>query len=192
MSLTLVTAPTTEPLTLQQAKNHLRLDHDEDDSLLRNLITTAKAYVEGQTHRALITQTWDYAIDYGWPYGAHGRSIRLPLNPVASITSISYVDSSGNSQTLAADQYTATTRQHGSFIVPAYDVSWPDVRCVPDAITVRFVAGEADCAPQLRQAVTILVTHLYENREAVRSRDIVPTPYALEALLSPYRSGLPQ
>lgn len=192
MALTLVTAPTEEPLTLDQAKGYLRLDGEEDDNEVTRLIKTAREHVEGQTHRGILTQTWDYFIDGGWPYRDGVPHIRMPLNPLASVSSLKYIDDSGTEQTLATDQYTVVARQHGSYIVPAYGVSWPTVRNVPNAITVRAVFGEATCPKQLERAIGLLVNHLYENREAVASRDVVSTPYALEAMLSPYRAGLPQ
>lgn len=193
MSLTLVTEPTNEPLTLQQAKDHLRLDTDDDDSLLVDLIKAARVWVEGQTHRALLTQTWDYGIDGGWPYRRGQPYIKLPLNPVASITSITYVDGTSPNPTLASTQYTVAARKHGSFIVPAYNVTWPTVRCVPDAVVVRFVAGESTCPKPLERAIALLVTHMYENREAVNTGQgqvIMDIPYSLEAMISPYRAGI--
>ena len=191
MALTLVTGPTKEPLTLQQAKDHLRLDTDDDDLLVLDLIKAARTWVEGQTKRAIITQTWNYDIDYEWPFKFGTPRITLPLNPVASVTSISYLDSDGASQTLASNQYAVAARTHGSFIVPAYDVEWPTVRCMPSAITVRFVAGEASCPKPLERAIAILVTHMYENREVVDKGERLDIPYTLESMISPYRPGLP-
>ena len=193
MSLTLVTGPTKEPLTIQQAKDHLRLDHDEDDGLLQDMIKAARVWVENQTKRAILTQTWDYTIDDNWPWKFGGPRITLPLNPVESVTSIKYVDVDGTSPqpTLAATQYTVAARTHGSYIVPAYNVDWPTVRGVPDAITVRFVAGESSCPKPLERAIALLTTHLYENRELVDKGERLDIPYTLEAMISPYRGGLP-
>lgn len=192
MSLTVVTEPTSEPLTVQQAKDHLRLDHDEDDTLLRDLIKAARVWIEGQTHRAILTQTWDFSIDWGWPYRDGQPYIKLPLNPVASVTSITYVDGSSPNPTLAAADYTVAARTHGSYIVPAYNVTWSTPRSVPDAIVVRFVAGESAAPKPLEQAMKLLVTHMYENREPVNTGQgqvIADIPYSLEAMISPYRAG---
>lgn len=193
MALTLVTAPAKEPLTVQQAKDHLRLDHDEDDALLQDIIKAARVWVEGQTKRALLTQTWDYSIDGGWPYKFGMPYIKLPLNPVASVTSITYVSGASPNPTLASSAYTVAARKHGSFIVPAYGVTWDTPRSVPDAVTVRFVAGESTCPKPLEHAIKLLVTHMYENREAVNTGQgqvIADIPYTLEAMISPYRPGI--
>jgi uncharacterized phiE125 gp8 family phage protein len=194
MALTLVTGPTVEPVTVTEAKSQLRLDIADDDTYIGTLITAAREWVEGQTKRALVAQTWDWAIDYGFPW-RQGYRIDLPLNPVISVASIAYVDDAGNAATWAADQYTAVCRQNGSFIVPAYNVSLPVIRNVPNAITVRFTAGfydntaspETGSVPQpLKQAIILLVAHWYENREAA-GKAMAEAPYAVEALISPYR-----
>jgi uncharacterized phiE125 gp8 family phage protein len=190
MALTLVTDVTEEPVSLDEAKAHLRLDIDDDDAYLAGCITAARVWVEGQTKRCILPQTWDYTIDGGWPkrHGAH--RIDLPLNPVKAVSgtspevfSITYVDDDGVSQTLAAANWTLVNRIHGSYIVPAYNISWPSVRNVPNAVTVRFVAGDFDNIPQpLHRAIMVLAAHYYENRESGGS-----APRAVEALISPFR-----
>ena len=184
MALSLVTDVTSEPVSLDELKAHLRLDVDDDDAYLAGCVAAARTWVEGQTRRAIMPQTWDYIIDYGWPRSRGGYRIDLPMNPVTSVTSITYVDSSGAGQTLATSKYTVSARTNGSFIVPAYDQEWPDVRCVPSAVTVRFVAGDADEIPQeLHRAIMVLAGHYYEFRETG-----IDAPKAVEALISPLRS----
>ncbi len=175
MGLTLVTGPTQEPLTLENAKLHARIDTDDDDKLCMEFIRAARRWVETQTHRAIITSTWDYAVDWNWPLTQDGlQKIRLPLNPVASITSITYQDGLSPNPTLAAADYTAVLRDFNSYIVPAYNVEWDTVRCVPEAITVRFVAGEAvgSVDSALLMAITMLFTHLYERRDVATEKGL--------------------
>jgi len=193
MALTLVTGPTSEPLTLQQAKDHLRLDTDDDDALVLDLIKAARVWVEGQTKRAILTQTWDYSIDWGYPYRDGQPYIQLPLNPVSSVTSITYVDGSSPNPSLSAGDYTVAARKHGSYIVPAYNTTWVTPRSVPDAVVVRFIAGESSCPKPLERAIALLVTHMYENRETIKAGQgqvLVDIPYTLEAMISPYRAGI--
>ena len=193
MALSVVTGPTQEPVTLAEAKLHARDDTDDDDQLIMALITTAREWIEGQTKRALVTQTWDWDIDWGWPYMQNGvPTLDFPINPVSSVTSITYDDGSSPRATLSASDYTAVTRTHGSYIVPAYSVTWPTLRCVPNAITVRFVAGQAidEVPKQLTQALKMLVTHMYERRDLAMEKQLIEIPYAVEALISPYRGGV--
>ena len=188
MAQSLVTAPTAEPVSLSEQKGHLRIDGDDDDAYISSCIKAARQWIEGQTHFAIMAQTWDYKIDDGWPTKNGLHRIDFPLNPVAAqgspeTISITYTDSAGASQTLAVGQYTIAARRHGSFIEPAYNVTWPDVRVGPDVITVRFVAGDSDNVPQeLHRAVMILAGHYYENRETA-----IDAPPAVEALISPFR-----
>ena len=188
MSLTLVTGPSSEPITLEEAKAQLRLDTDEDDALVVRLIKAARTWVEGQTKKALKAQTWDQTIDWQWPFKDSIPWITLEKNPVQSVTSITYVDGSSPNPTLAASDYIAVSREHHSYITPAYGVTWPTLRYVPEAITVRFVAGYSEVPEPLKHAIAMLVAHWYENREPV----IVGTsaaniPLAVEAMISPYR-----
>ena len=189
MALTVVTDVTAEPVSLDQQKGHLRMDGDDDDAYISSCIMAARQWIEGQTKCAIMDQTWSYGIDYAWPVRFGKYRIDFPLNPVASqgspeTISVTYVDSDGATQTLATSQYTIAARRSGSYIVPAFDVVWPEVRWVPDAITVQFVAGDSDNVPQeLYRAVMILAGHYYENRETA-----IEAPSAVEALISPFRT----
>jgi uncharacterized phiE125 gp8 family phage protein len=192
MALALVTDATEEPVSLDELKDHLRLDIDDDDAYLAGCVTAARQWVEGQTKRNILVKTWDYSIDYEWPWSGSSHRIELPLNPVKSIAgtspevfSITYVDTDGVSQTLAQSQYTLVNRSHHSYIVPAYDVEWPDVRCVPNAITVRFQSGDGDNIPQqLHRAIMVLAGYFYEVRETASN-----VPMAVESLISPWRKA---
>lgn len=190
MSLTLVTAADIEPLTLEEAKAQFRLEIDADDAIVRRYIQTARAWVEGQTKRCLAEQTWDYVIDYDWPFKYGTSRITLPLNPVTSVTSITYIDGTSPNPVLASSQYSVAARTHGSFIVPAYDVTWPAVRRVPGAITVRFVCGNNDDIPEeLKQACALIVAEMYEQRTPSAAKAMHEVPFGIEALISPYRSS---
>lgn len=193
MSLTLVTPPATEPVTATEAKLHLRVDHTTDDALITILIATARQMVEQITRRALITQTWDWKLD-GFP-----ACFDIPKPPLVSVTSISYVDTAGASQTWASTNYIVDapggpTAQPGR-IAPAYGVSYPSTRSIINSVTVRFVAGygAASAVPEpLKQAVLLLIGHLYANRESVvitgRGSIVAEMPQTVEWLCWPYRA----
>ncbi len=189
MALTIVTDVTDEPLSVDDQKAHLRIDTDDDDAYIATCITAARQWIEGQTKRAIMNQTWDYGIDYHWPVRNGRHRIDFPLNPVTApaspeTTVITYVDDNGTTQTLAQTQYTVVSRRHGSFIVPAFNATWPSIRSVPNAITVRFRAGDSSNIPQeLHRAVLILAAHYYEERETAAD-----APPAVEALISPFRA----
>lgn len=178
MGLSLVTAPAIEPVTLAEAKAHLRVADNVDDGLIHSHIISARHFVENATRRRLITQTVDQTIDFCWPYEtANWREytiwrdtrlrIVLDVSPVASVSSISYVDGSGATQTLDSSLYVLRTDRAMCFIEPAYGATWPSVREQTAAITVRYVAGYGATpglvpAP-LRHAILMHVEYLYDR-----------------------------
>ena len=193
MGLTLITKPTSEPVTVEETKQHCRIDINDDDALLAGYIISARRWIETQVG-PLLSQTWDYTIDRCWPMVGNYYGIRLPFSPVSSVTSVSYVDTDGATQTLSGSLYTTQLDIPVPTIWRAYNQSWPSIRDVPAAITVRFVCGYTsmrEVPDPLRMAVMLLTGHLYEHREDV----IVPTlptqipsqlPMGVEALISPY------
>jgi uncharacterized phiE125 gp8 family phage protein len=141
-SLSLVTAPGQEPISLQEAKEHCRIDLADEDARISSYIIAERQHVERATGRQLITAAWVLKLD-GWPCW-----IDVPKPPLRSVTTVQYVDTAGVTQTLAADQYrvvgatggTVTTLVRGR-ITPAYGVTWPTVQCVEENVIVTFSAG---------------------------------------------------
>ncbi len=187
MALSLVTAPARQPVTLQQAKDHLRVDETVDDSVIDPLIKTAREHVEAFTHRALITQTWDLFLD------AFSQIILMPKAPLQSVTSIKYLDTAGVQQTLASTEYKVDVASNAARIVPAWGKSWPLVREEINAVEIRFVSGHGDnpedLASPIIQALLLIVAHLYENREATSNGPALKElPMGARDLLLPYRN----
>jgi uncharacterized phiE125 gp8 family phage protein len=190
VGLTLVTPPTVEPVSLAEAKAHLRLDDSADDGLLAGYILAARRYAEGYIRGAIITQTWDAKYDHGWPIrwvrDYCKDRIELPLRPVQSVTSVSYVDENGATQTLATNLYTTHLDRPVPCIDKAYNQSWPAVRDVTDAITVRFVAGylPEKVPDEIRTAILLHVESLYDSCDAEQKGRC---EQCRDSLLDPYR-----
>ncbi len=189
MALTVFTQPQGEPVTLDEAKCHLRVTVTEDDMLIEGLILAAREQIELECSRALIKQTLELALD-AFPCEA----IILPRPPLVSVTSIVYTDVNGNAQTLATSEYTVDTRREPAEIVPAWGKSWPSTREVPNAVVIRYVAGYGDdpgLVPEaLKLAAKMLIGHWYENRESVViGQGLTPAtvPMAVDRLLMPHR-----
>lgn len=189
MALTEVTAPAAEPVTTAQAKAQIRVDISDDDTLIDGLVTTARQVVETITRRALITQTWDWVLDE-FPAG---DTLVLPLPPLQSVTSITYVDTDGNSGTVSSGDYIVDTDSEPGRVVLKTGSTWPSVSLrAANGVTVRFVAGYGSAGsnvPQaIRQALLLIVGHLYENREAtVGVGNVQTVPMGAEYLLWTYR-----
>ena len=186
MPLQLVTAPTSEPVTLTEAKSHLRVTATDEDTLITSLIVAARQWAENFTGRALITQTWDYFLD------VFADPIEIPLPPLVSIDSIKYVDNDGVTQTLAATEYTVDTAAERGLVRLAYGKSWPGTRTQANAVTVRFTAGYGAAAAvpgPVKSACLLMLGELYARREtALVGAPVASVPVSAEYLLWPYRS----
>ncbi|TGY87351.1 hypothetical protein E5163_14885 [Marinicauda algicola] len=193
MGYTLITAPAAEPLSLADAKAHLRVDFTADDGEITDLIAQCRAAIETWTRRKMIAQTWERSFA-GFPL-RDADPIELDLPPVASITSISYVDEDGATQTFAAEKYILEAGWEPGRIHLAYEQEWPATRAVANAVTVRFVTGRADAAAvkekdgDLIAALKLLLAHWYQNAAGVNVGNIVnEMPLGVRALLDPYRN----
>ncbi len=188
MGFSLVTAPAFEPVTLKEAKDHLRVDTANDDALISSFITVARVNAEYFTGRAFITQEWDWFLDC-FP-GATGI-LNVPVPPLQSVTSVNYLDVDGNSQLLDGSKYVADSKSIVGRIAPAVDEVWPDTRRTLNAVTIRFKAGYGDfrakVPEQIKAAMNLLEGHLYENRELSIVAALQKIPMGYEALLWPYR-----
>lgn len=139
MGLTLITPPDAEPITLAEAKAHCRVDGDSEDALLATLIRAARLEAERQTGRAIPAQTWKatYNCFPDWYF-------TLPKAPLISVTSITYLDTAGDSQTVSASDYRVSAASEPGLIEPSYDASiWPTARDIIDSVAVTFKAGYA-------------------------------------------------
>jgi len=184
MALTLVTAPTVEPVTVADIKSHLRIDTTDEDTLIEDYITAAREYCERYQNRAYITQTWNLTLN-DFP---DGDEIEIPLPPLQSITSIKYYGTDDTEYTLSTDDYMVDTDSEVGRVVLKYAKTWPSITLRPaNAVVIQFVAGygdaDTDVPERIKQAIKLLVGHLYENREATSIRSIVNVPFAVESLL---------
>lgn len=185
-------APAASAVLLADAKAHLRVTGTAEDSLLEAYIAAAVLHVEEVSGRALVDQEWTMTLD---AFPAGNGPIVIPRPPLTAITSITYVDSDGATQTLSAGDYLVDDASEPGAVTPAYDVSWPVTRTQRGAVTVVFTAGveapEDESAPlipePIRQAILLLVGHFYENREAISAAALTVVPMAVDALLAPYR-----
>lgn len=191
ISVEIVTAATAYPVTLSEAKSHLRVDHTDEDSAIQAMIAAATDYVgglNGYTGRSLLLQT------YRARYESFG-DLKLPYSPAVDIDSITYSDG-----TVSTDIY-ELIKSEPAYVTLKKDQTWPtaDAR----SVYVRYHAGYrdsgaspvdlADNVPQaIKSAILLIVGSLYEHREGVAlinggKYEANPT---VKALLNPYRVNM--
>jgi uncharacterized phiE125 gp8 family phage protein len=171
-----VTAPSgAEPITLDQAKAHLRVLGTDEDALITALIPTAREFAEHYTGRALAAQTIEAALD-GFPCD-ETPAIELPLCPAASVTSIKYTDAAGVEQTLTTSKYALSPYGLARNVAPTLGNYWPTAAAVADAVRIMAVVGYDEAPKAALQAMLLLIGHLYENRQdaAVLAPQEIPT-----------------
>ena len=175
---------TTEPITLAEVRQHLRLPENEtEDNLLLSLITTARSYCEHYTRRALAEQTLEVYLDRF----LSTDPIELPCPPLQSVTEIGYKDSTGEETILSPSDYLVDSVSESGQILPAIGTNWPAFTPYPASpIRIRFVAGYEELPVSIRLAMLLLIGHWYENREATGNASSV-IDFSVHSLLAPYR-----
>jgi uncharacterized phiE125 gp8 family phage protein len=209
----LLTPPAVEPVSLQQAKSHLKVDFPDDDLLITALITAAREMCEQKMNRAIFNQTYVLSLDqfnYGdWRstipmerrnplrFSAlwESMALRLPMPRLVSVTSITYLDTTGTQQTLDPSTYNVDAASQPARIVPAINLTWPTTDYyIPGSVKVTYVAGSYGdgvdvntCPQSIAWAILLLVGNFYENREATTSLNLKNLPIGVDALLNAYK-----
>jgi uncharacterized phiE125 gp8 family phage protein len=179
LPVTVTVAPASEPITLAQAKEQVRvIDDTSQDDLLNAYVVAARTHVEAVTGTKLVSQTVAMRAEC-W-----GDLERLPIGPVQSISSITYVDTAGDTQTLATSVYEARLEGLNPGIVLKYAQVWPSIRS-GSLITVTAVAGYTTVPANIVHAVKLLVGDWFAAREDTNVGNIVNTmPHGVMSLLA--------
>lgn len=198
MANRIITAPTTEPVSLEEARSHLRLTAYEgspathpDDDWVEMAIVVAREWIEEFIEQSVGTQTREEVLD-AFP----DFEIELPFGPVHSITSLTYLDENEEEQAVDSEDYFLDTVNRPQVVMPAVDFDWPTTSSGANGIKVRYETGFTNGASpddyptpkRIKMAALLLVGHWYENREASSQNiDVTSLPMGVEALLWPLR-----
>lgn len=199
-TLTLVAGPVVEPITTTELARHLRLDDQTspliDEAELSEMIRAARQQVESMIGGSLITTTWKLTRDrFASVYRDASVGVTLPAFPPRSVTSITYVDGDGVTQTLDASDYvlTGANGKRPGVVFPANGKNWPWTRDVPEAVSIIFTAGfgddPVDVPEPLRQAVRGYAATLYAQRESAwfANGQVVEAPHGWTDVIGQYR-----
>jgi len=178
-----ITAPTAEPLTLEEVKANLRIVFSDEDDDLERMIRAARQMAEERLNRALMPQTL--------AFGADGfcMFLKVPRPPLVEIDSIKYIDADGAEQTVPAG-YLVDQFVDPPMITSAYGTPWPTARTQAGAVVVQYQAGYADAAsvPEpIRQWMLLAIGAFYEHRSMVNEGQTYALPEDFyKWLLQPY------
>lgn len=183
MHVTVITPPAAF-VTTDEAKAHLRVDYDEEDTLITSLVAAATGWIDGPAGwlgHSIGMQTLEARFE-----AFCGDEIRLPYGPVISpIGSIKYLDGDGVEQTFSSSSYTLLS--DGRVRLNSGS-SWPSLYDDPEAVRVRYQAGYTTVPEPIKQAILLLIGHWFHNREEVVTGTITAQlPMSAQALLSTFR-----
>lgn len=177
-----VTAPTVEPITLAEAKAHLRVDFANDDAYITALITVARQQAEHEAQRSFAAQTLRARVS------KFGDGVELERGPVTAVVHVRYQDAANVQQTLPASVYYVDR----SGLVPVVRLAslqqWPQVFPQAGSIEVQYTVGTWVEPPRAAiQYMLLLIGSMYENREQTVTGTIQAELSFAARLLDPYR-----
>lgn len=187
-----ITGPLVEPVTVADAKSHIRIDQEftDDDMYLQSLISAARHHVETVSDRTLIRSQWQIKMD-SFP----SWDIELPHPPITTGSiSVLYVPANGPSYSaIAFTDFREDRDATPAAIRPQWNGTWPTCRGAENDVTITYWAGYGespkDVPPPARHCVLMLAAAWYANREAVVQGGMNPVPMAVEVLLGSINWG---
>ena len=186
--VTVLTKPTLDAITLAEAKAWMNVDYDDHDELIAEIILGAVGMIDGPAGigYAMMAQTWKKS------YDLFPSSIVLPGWPIASVTTIKYIDADGAEQTLDAANYRVDLTREPVRVHEAWNTSWPTTRLISSAVSIEYVLGvddPIDVDHAILSALKQIVAHHYEMREAVSEISQNVVPMGAQRILTEYSRG---
>lgn len=196
MALIIKTPPTSEPVSLSEAKSFLRITDVDDDALINSLIVAVRLKAETWTRRLFVTQTWTL-----WQDSVpKGFTLSIPLSPLQSVTHIKSYDLANGVSTFDSSKYLVDGSSTPGRVALNDGQSWPTVLRKINALEVEFIAGfgGASSVPEpIKQGILQWIKLLFANKSKLYESDEstagllefnrIPIPPAVMVLWEPYR-----
>lgn len=163
----LITAPTDEPVSLEEVRAHLRLSSTDEDAYLEALTKAVRRAVEGAYDLAVLAQTWELALDTA----PRTTALEVTPAPLLSVTSVTSYDDRDAATVMSSTRYTVDTYAMPGRIVLKRDEVWPTDLRVTNALIIRYVAGlaatPATLEDDVKHGLLTMIATLYEQRETI-------------------------
>jgi len=194
MGLKLISPPASDPISIAEAKMHLRVVDADEDTLIAALVKSATQHAEAFTGRAFIDQTWELSIDQ-FPTG-NELEIEIPKPPLIGVGRIAFDNTVGFEQVVSSDDYYVDTASEPGWVVPAGGFIWPTPLDAINAVRIQFRAGYVDpnaptnpMVPEdIKAAIKLILGSLFEQRESqVVGTTVMRLPWGAEQLLRQHR-----
>jgi len=203
--LKVTTQPTIEPISIEEAKEHLRLDDDIDDIPVLTFIKAARLWAEKYTGRAFITRTVQQYLDStasildplyegirtGIETRAYSNYIELAASPVISVTSINYYNDSDTQSTWATSNYYVDNVNDLGRIYLRDGGTFPTDLRAANGLEINYTAGygtsRSDIPSDIKLAMLQYMTFAYEHRGEQEGGTPPMPPKILSTLLNPYK-----
>lgn len=192
-SLKRQTSPAVEPVSVSEAKQHLRVDTADDDAYIGTLITAARQWAEEYLDRTLVYTQWVMKLD------AFPNEIEVPRPPMAesgtaTATTVTYtLNDSQATATLSSSQYRVDRAATPGVVRNLYGQSWPSHLADQNSVSVTWWGGygasSSDVPAAIRHAILMHVAHLYERRLAADTMSSNEVPFGVKALLDSQKWG---
>lgn len=182
----LVTGPSSEPITLAEAKLYLRVDDTTENDLITAIITAARRKFENDTYHYLMPQTWELYLNKD---EISNEQISINKSDITAISSVKYYDINNTQQTLSTSDYqTAIEGRPYSIQI----TTMPQVYDRLNAMVIRFTLGYANAAAvpeDIKTAIKTLIGTLYENRQTiVTGTQVNEVPDTYKFIMENYRN----
>jgi uncharacterized phiE125 gp8 family phage protein len=185
------TGAVTTAISVADFKTFARVFHTQDDTALVDMVLAATQVIENETRRALITRAFTYSLE---AFPTDGE-ITLPRSPWIAVSSITYTDAAGATQTLSASAYNAFSVNGIGRVILKASQSWPST--LGDGaldVDVNFTAGYGAAAANIPRALVhaclLQCSHMYDNRASVNIGNIVTEiPMTVRRLIVQYQDG---
>ncbi|QFT69611.1 Phage gp6-like head-tail connector protein [Labrenzia sp. THAF35] len=187
MSLRLISMDSGNLLTRDEAKEHLRVYHDDEDDYIDALLAVVTENFcgeQGWLGISVVEQVWEYTA-CTFPCGL----LRIPRPPLKTVDNVYYTpDTDVETELLTFRTFDAEVKFRGGYILPAIDEDWPDTNGEPASVRIRFTSGYDVVPAPVKHAAKLMIGTLFDNREDVSEKKVYVVPQAIDRLLMPYRN----